>query len=133
MELFFGFLKARAKPAPKNINATYKTVKMIYEIELSNEYANQEFDIDIPGAVVNIHVLLQTNENNALLMSVFVNNELLGWPFTCRPNEFVLPYSYMQSILGGNFLFETVSDNYPNFENFGDECKLNFVTLDEIK
>ena len=105
---------------------------MIYEIELNNTYANQEFDVNIDGLTVNIHVLLQTTDNNALLMSVFVNNEQLGNPFMCFPNQSVVPYEYMVNVLGGNFVFETVNDCYPNFENFGDTCKLYFVTLDEI-
>lgn len=105
---------------------------MIYEIELNNTYANQEFDVNIDGLTVNLHVLLQTSDNNALLMSVFVNNEQIGIPFMCFANQPVIPYEYMQNIIGGNFVFETVGNNYPNFENFGDKCKLYFVTLDEI-
>lgn len=105
---------------------------MIYEIELNNEYANQEFDVNIPDLTINIHVLLQTTDNNTLLMSVFKNNEQIGNPFMCFPNRYIVPFEYMQNILGGNFIFETISNNYPNFENFSDSCKLYFVTLDEI-
>ncbi len=105
---------------------------MIYEIELNNTYANQEFDVIIPDLSINIHCLLQTTDNNALLMSVFVNNEQLGIPFMCFPNQRIIPYNYLQEKLGGNFVFETISNNYPNFENFGDTCKLYFETLDEI-
>lgn len=101
---------------------------MIYEIELNNQYANQEFDVNIPGIDANIHVLLQTDENNSLLMSIYVNDLQIGNSFICCPNQQVIPYPYMVEMLGGNFIFETISDNYPNYEDFGDTCRLYFIT-----
>lgn len=103
----------------------------VYEIELDNNNANQEFDVIIDEIQNNIHVLLQT-VNNALLMSVSVNSEMLGEPFLCLPNQEVIPYQYMIDTLGGNFLFSTEDDNYPNYENFGNTCRLFFVTADEL-
>ena len=55
---------------------------MSYLIELNNNYANQEFDIMIDDIKNSIHVLLQT-VNKALLMTVSVNNTVLGQPFLC--------------------------------------------------
>lgn len=106
---------------------------MSYEIELNNQYANQEFDVSIDGINNNIHCLLQTNDNNILLMSVFVNNEQIGMPFICYSNQLVIPFDYQMKKIGGNFLFETVTNNYPNYENFGNSCKLYFLTLEEIE
>lgn len=106
---------------------------MKYEIELNNTVANQEFDVNIEDLTINIHCLLQTTDNNALFMSVFVNNEQIGNAFMCFPNQFIIPFKYMENILGGNFVFETIANIYPNFENFGDTCKLYFVTLDELE
>ncbi|MBS6552952.1 MAG: hypothetical protein KH321_03300 [Clostridium sp.] len=102
-----------------------------YEIELEKTNANQEFDIVIDEIENSIHILLQT-VNDILLMSLFVNSEQIGQPFMCFPNQPVVPYPYMQKLLGGNFIFETQDDNYPSYENFGSTCKLYFVTLDEI-
>lgn len=102
-----------------------------YSIELSNEWANQEFDVIIDNLKRSIHVLLQT-VNNSLLMSISVDNEQLGQAFVCLPNRFIIPYPYMTEILGGNFIFETEGDNYPNYENFGTTCNLYFTTLDEL-
>ena len=102
----------------------------IYEIELNNQYANQEFDVNIPGKEAGIHVLLQTNENNSLLMSIFINDVQLGIPFICCPNQQIVPYPYMVNLLGGNFIFETNGDNYPDFEDFGKSCKLYFIAAD---
>ena len=105
---------------------------MIYQIELNNEYANQEFDIKVPNSEINRHILLQTTENDSLLMSIFVDDVQIGQPFICCPNQYVVPYQYMQELLGGNFVFETEKNNYPSFENFGKNCSLYFVTADEI-
>lgn len=102
-----------------------------YAIELEKTNANQEFDIVIDEIENSIHVLLQT-VNEVLLMSLFINNEQIGEPFVCFPNQVVVPYPYMQELLGGNFIFETQNDNYPNYENFGSTCNLYFVTLDEL-
>jgi len=102
-----------------------------YAIDLNNEYANQEFDVTIEEIENSIHVLLQTLDG-PLTMSVFVNNKQLGEPFICYPNQPVIPYPYIEDILGGNFIFETEDDNYPNYENFGKTCNLFFVTKDEL-
>lgn len=102
-----------------------------YAIDLNNEYANQEFDITIEEIENSIHVLLQTLDE-VLTMSVFVNNKQLGEPFLCFPNKPVIPYPYMEDILGGNFVFETEDENYPNYENFGTTCNLFFLTKDEL-
>ena len=106
---------------------------MPYLIPLDNNYANQEFDVDIENIENNIHCLLQTTDNNALLMSVFVNDEQIGIPYLCCPNSIVVPYDYQIKKIGGNFIFETTDNEYPNFENFGKSCFLYFVTLEEIE
>lgn len=102
-----------------------------YLIELNTGYANQEFDVIIDDLQRSIHVLLQTVDN-FLQMSVFVDNAQVGETFICYPNQPVIPYLYMAEILGGNFIFETQGDNYPNYENFGSTCNLYFITLDEL-
>ncbi len=103
----------------------------IYQIDLNSSYANQEFDVMLDSIENTIHVLLQT-VNNALFMSISVNSEQIGIPFLCCSNQYVVPYQYMIDILGGNFVFETENDNYPNYENFGTTCNLYFVTADEL-
>lgn len=102
-----------------------------YQIELNNTYANQEFSISFDEIENSIHILLQTI-NNAVFMSIFVNNEQLGDAFICLPNQLVIPYPYIQEIVGGNFIFRTENDNYPNYENFGTTCNLYFITNDEL-
>ena len=102
-----------------------------YQIELNNTYANREFSISFDEIENSIHILLQTI-NDALFMSLFVNDEQLGQAFICLPDQLVVPYPYIQEILGGNFVFKTEDGNYPNFENFGKTCNLFFITADEL-
>lgn len=101
-----------------------------YLVDVNPELANQEFDVTFDGAN-NIHLLLQT-VNNCIYLTVSINNEILGQPFLACPNRVIVPYPWIQERLGGNFVFKTENNNYPNFENFGTTCNLYFVTLDEL-
>lgn len=105
----------------------------MYSIDLNNTYANIEFDVNIPELDINFHLLLQTNDNGSLFMSVFLNGEQLGKPFMCFPNQLIIPYPIIQEKIKGNLYFETVKNEYPSYENFGKTCFLYFVTLEEIK
>lgn len=102
-----------------------------YQIEVNNTYANQEFSVSFEEIENSIHILLQTI-NKCVFMSVFINNEQLGDAFICLPNQLIIPYQYMQDMIGGNFIFRTENDNYPNYENFGKTCNLFFITADEL-
>lgn len=103
----------------------------IYKIDIDNNDANQDFDVLVDDIQKTIHILLQTI-NKAVMMSVSINNKQIGQPFLCFANRPVVPYPYMVDILGGNFIFETQDNNYPNFENFGKTCLLYFATKDEL-
>lgn len=105
---------------------------MQYKIDLNPEYPNQEFDIIFEDTDINLHILLQTNDSETLMMSVFLNNKQLGDAFVCFSNQFVIPYPYIEEKIGGNFIFETSNYVYPNYENFNSTCNLYFVKLDEI-
>lgn len=105
---------------------------MIYQIDLNPSYANQEFDVQIDGVEKDIHIKLRT-AYDVTLMSVTVDGELLGIPFICFPNRPVLPYPYMVEKLGGNFIFATENDDYPNYRNFGTSCLLYFVMQDYLQ
>lgn len=103
----------------------------IYSIELNEFYPNQEFDVMLDDIKNSIHILLQT-VNRALVMRVYINNAELEQDFLCLPNRPVIPYPWIVERLGGNFIFETANDNYPNYENFGTTCNLYFLTQDEL-
>ena len=102
-----------------------------YEIELNSEYPNQEFDVFFEEISNSIHVLLQDIEG-VTFMSTFINGEQVGQAFNCCANQYIIPYQYMVEQLGGNFVFITDNDNYPNWENYNTTCKLYFVTQDEL-
>lgn len=102
-----------------------------YAIELNNIYPNQEFDLMFEDIKNSLHILLQT-VNQVTLMSISINNTQIGQSFICLPNQFVIPYPWIVERVGGNFVFETENNNYPNYENFGTTCNLYFVTQDEL-
>lgn len=103
-----------------------------YKIDLNNNYPNQEFDINIDEIENTLHVLIQTTVQGMLLMTVSVNDEIVGQAFNCMPNIPVIPYPYLIEQIGGNFIFETQADNYPNYEDFNNTCNLYFLTADEL-
>lgn len=103
-----------------------------YKIDLNNNYPNQEFDLNISEIETTLNVQLQTTVQGALLMTVSINDNIIGQPFICLPNQAVIPYDYLVEQIGGNFIFETEDNNYPSYENFNDTCILYFVTNDTI-
>ena len=104
----------------------------IYQINLNNNYPNQEFDLNIDEVEETINVLLQTTVQGVLLMTVSINDNIIGQPFICLPNTPIIPYQYLIDKVGGNFVFETENNNYPNYENFNDTCIFYFITSDTI-
>lgn len=103
-----------------------------YKIDLNNTYPNQEFDLNIAEIENTINILLQTTVQGILLMTVSINDAVLGQPFVCYPNKPVIPYQYLTDKIGGNFIFETEGDNYPEYGNFNNTCNLYFITNDTI-
>lgn len=47
----------------------------------------------------------------------------------CMHNIYLIPYRYLE---GSNFVFTTVDNNYPWWENFEDSQKLYYLTDDEL-
>lgn len=63
--------------------------------------------------------------------SLSVNGNKVTDGERCFPNQFVLPYLYM--VNGGNFIFKTENEKYPNWEDFGSTCQLLFFSSEEIE
>jgi hypothetical protein len=103
-----------------------------YQINLNNNYPNQEFDLNIDEIEFTLNVLLQTTVQGVLLMTISINDSVVGQPFICLPNAPVIPYQYLIDKVGGNFVFETEHNNYPSYENFNNTCILYFITNDTI-
>lgn len=104
---------------------------MQYEIELNN-LPNQTFTTTINNVDMEVIIKLAGQEDNpVMLFALRVNNEYLCPFVPVFANQGVLPYQYMTAEAGGQFFFLTEDDNYPIYTEFGVNCKLYFVTLDD--
>lgn len=106
---------------------------MQYDFELNNTLSNQMFTTKINN--VEMEVVIRTggsNDNPITFFALIINDEYLCPFVPVFANQKVLPYSYMESVVGGNFFFITENGNYPYFENFNGTCKLVFLTSDEL-
>ena len=71
-------------------------------------------------------------DNPIMLFALIVNNDYLCPFVPVFANQGVLPYKYMVTEAGGQFFFATEDEQYPNYTEFGVNCRLYFVTLDEL-
>lgn len=104
----------------------------IYELELQSTPA-QTFTTTINN--VDMEITLKqcgTNNNPIMLFALQIGGEYVCPFVPCFANQGLLPYPYMVSQAGGNFIFDTENDEYPNWQNFTTSNKLYFVTLDEL-
>lgn len=104
----------------------------MYDIELTNQYANQEFSLQIDEVENIINILLQTTPAGVTLMTLSINNNILGEAFICTPNKLLVEQDYIINQLGGNFIFQCENNIYPNYSYFGTKCNLKFLTVEEI-
>ena len=105
---------------------------MQYEIEL-NTLPNQTFTTTINNVDMEIVIKLAGQEDNPIMLfALLVNNEYLCPFVPVFANQGVLPYQYMISEAGGQFFFATENEQYPHYTEFGVNCKLYFITADEL-
>ncbi len=96
-----------------------------YSIDLKST-PNQEFFINILNRDMTIRII----DRGLPLFSLYINGDYLVQNIPCFSNLGILPYPYMTTEIGGNFMFLTENDEYPAWENFGNTCNLVFVTGD---
>lgn len=104
----------------------------VYEIEVNN-IPNQIFSTTINE--IDMEISLKTggdNGNQIMYFALATNDEYLCPFVPIFANQGILPYQYMVSELGGNFVFLTDDEEYPNYKNFGTTQKLYFITEDEL-
>lgn len=96
-----------------------------YSIDLKST-PNQEFFINILNRDMTIRII----DRGLPLFSLYINGDYLVQNIPCFSNQGILPYPYMTTEIGGNFMFLTENDQYPKWDNFGNTCNLVFVTGD---
>lgn len=79
----------------------------------------QQYDIDLRTI------------DDVTYMDVSMNGTVLISSAPCIPQQLIVPYAYLEGA-GGNFVFETMNDNYPNYKNFGAGDVLLYATNAEL-
>lgn len=103
-----------------------------YEIELNN-LPNQRFTTTINNIDMEITLKLAGQNHNPVMLFSLSSGGAVVCPFVpCFANQGLLPYPYMIEQVGGNFIFITNDDEYPNYTEFGNTQSLCFVTIDEL-
>lgn len=102
---------------------------------------NQKIDFDYGGEVYTIYlrtIYINTIVENgydkqqyATLCDIYLNNTLLVAGVRCIPSKWLLHQSYKVSL--GNFRFECVNNDYPEYSLFGKTQSLVFYTTSEIE
>lgn len=101
---------------------------MQYLIDIDST-ANQEFSVKINNTEMLLHI---READGFMLFSLRINNEYVCPDTICCSNQGILPYSYMVSEAGCNFVFMTENEAYPHYEDFGKTCFLYAITEDEL-
>jgi len=103
-----------------------------YSIDLQ-PLPNQQFTLTVNN--INMTVDLKAagdNDSQIMLFALQINDEYVCPYVPVFANQGLLPYKYMISEAGGNFFFETDADEYPNWNDFGSNCFLYFITQEEL-
>lgn len=104
----------------------------VLEFELNN-LPNQTFTTTINDVDMEITLKLTGGEDNPIMLFALRSGGEYLCPFVpVFANQGILPYPYMISEAGGNFIFLTENDEYPNYEQFGKTQTLYFITEDDL-
>ena len=98
-------------------------------IEIDNTLPNQKFSVNTDSGSVDVE--LRTIDG-IMLMSVSRNGEYIVNSIRVAPNVLLMGYKYLQEQFG-DFVFTTVDNEYPYFENFNNANKLFWLNYDETK
>jgi hypothetical protein len=76
-------------------------------------------------------IRIEFDGQDMMYMDITVNNVLIASACPCIAGQMVLPYSYLEGS-GGNFIWSTISNANPNYENFGGSDVLLYVSAAEM-
>lgn len=104
----------------------------MYLIPLKNT-PNQELSVTIDGIFYTIRLRYWSpdGKDGILFAQVKVGDNDWTGSTRCVPNESLIPYDYLAP--NGNFYFICSDNHYPDYNKFGVEHRLVFLTSDEIE
>lgn len=65
-------------------------------------------------------------------MDVTMNGAVVATALKCLVGQIIMPYSYLEGGVGGNFIFNTTSGNDPQYANFGSSDILLYASVAEL-
>ncbi len=68
--------------------------------------------------------------NGMLFADVAVNGVDVAKSVRCCPYSLIVPYRHMER--KGNFFFSSESGEYPSYKDFGNGCKLFYISYEEL-
>jgi hypothetical protein len=87
---------------------------------------NQSFSIQIDGNTYDLRI---HDCGNVMTVTVSINNVIVVQGFRAVPGSFILPFRYLEN---GNFLIETLNDEYPDWRRFGLDQFMIFASQAEL-
>lgn len=97
-------------------------------IQLQTNNPNFEFTVTLEQNKYDIAI---RTIGDRTYMSVDCNGADVIDGVLCVPGAIVLPYAYLEG-QGGNFVWVTANDNYPNWNNFGTTDFLLYISVAEL-
>lgn len=91
---------------------------------------NQSLSIQLDNNNYDLVIRSTPNTSNIMIADVSINNTLVVEGQRLVPNQFFIPYLYMQN---GNFTIVTDNDDYPDWTLFQISQYLVYATQSEIE
>lgn len=90
--------------------------------------SNQSLSITIENNYYQL-AIYQIEDSGLMAMDINRNNALILSGQRLVPGYVVIPYPYLEA---GNFIFNTMNDEYPTFSQFGTTQFLYYITIAEL-
>ncbi len=97
-------------------------------IQLSN-IPNQNFNIQLDD---NRYDITFKQANNVMAVTIIRNNETIVSGSRCLPISLLIPYRHLENGMG-NFIFTTLNDDYPFYDQFGSTQFLYYISNAELE
>lgn len=105
----------------------------MFQIPITN-IPNQEFSINLDGSIYDISIYSTGDATipgtEIMVMDIIRDNNIILTGARCVSGFPVIPYQYLEN---GNFIFSTMNDEYPDWNQFGITQFLYFATQSELE